>query len=1043
MSTDLGRLGPSTEKSSSLLARPRLIRRAAGCLLTACGTLFPSLSGAQTPDLDAVREAEFRRAAATPQATSRSYPRVESPDEMHAARPASRQEAKALRELLTMQETAPATDRRNAVSPLGHADPDAVGGDDKLILTHPSLEGSFTYIGYSMDIAENGDIYVAAGVADAVEGGEIHVYRSQDGGDTWTLWGSKTDADPARNFHFPSLHVAEGTENRLYLAYRFDPGAADQTINISYSDLALPAAVFTVRTVLSVAGVDFASPDISSDEVNFGGYRVYLVAHGDDGDGDDIWFTRSVDFGDTWEVEYELGSLSVGDRNYRYPHVRYGVSGGVHCVWEFAIEGNTDSAIRYRRALNFAAAGIADWEALTAITTVTDRRTDSRPSVAAAHSGDKVLIGYGGGDLDLPGGAYSRIRLSEDAGATWPAISAVDLELGGWGPVLLALPGAQGFRVGGYNILPFLGIQEATNADPLTWTTYRGFTDVQYFGDVAHARVVALDYDLSRGNRLGMVWPQFFFADDDFVYFDAEWRDDPGYPNLEPGFPLALPAAAISPPAVVNLDDDGDLEIVFGDADGNIQVRNPDGTNLPGWPIDIGEFPNDGEGAVAIGDLDGDYINEVVAGSRTGIVYAYRNDGSPLPGWPVDLGTGIATYVSIGAVTTGSNRQVVAASNTELHLLLANGTESAGYPRIKSGTIPAPAAIGDIEGDGDTDIVVVFGSSVTANEPDGSQVMGRTIVGKTLTQAPTLADLDLDNDLEIAVPTAQGDVYVLQNDGTDYGTWPFSDPSGDPMLSVALGNVLGTAEPELAFAVTSGTVHLFTQAESEAAGWPHAAAVAPSLIGMPTIETLDEGSPDVVLGSTDESGYAWNNLFTDVPGWPKALGAGCLVSAASSDIDTDGRVEVVFVTASQLVVLDLGADVDRLDRRGQWPMYAYNPQRTGCLACGPDAVIGVPTRGVMATIRFAAPAPNPSAGSVTFAFELPDAGPVTLSLYDAQGRLIRNLLKTERPPGSYREIWDARNDRGVTAMPGIYYARLTFAGPTGSSSAVRRVTMVR
>ena len=50
----------------------------------------------------------------------------------------------------------------------------------------------------------------------------------------------------------------------------------------------------------------------------------------------------------------------------------------------------------------------------------------------------------------------------------------------------------------------------------------------------------------------------------DEVFFDAEWRADPGYPVLEPGFPVTLDAKPLSPPALADLNGDGDLEVILG-----------------------------------------------------------------------------------------------------------------------------------------------------------------------------------------------------------------------------------------------------------------------------------------------------------------------------------------------------------------------------------------------------------------------------------------------------------------------------------------------
>jgi hypothetical protein len=79
-------------------------------------------------------------------------------------------------------------------------------------------------------------------------------------------------------------------------------------------------------------------------------------------------------------------------------------------------------------------------------------------------------------------------------------------------------------------------------------------------------------------------------------------------------------------------------------------------------------------------------------------------------------------------------------------------------------------------------------------------------------------------------------------------------------------------------------------------------------------------------------------------------------------------------------------------------------------------------------------APNPSNGApVRFDFTLREAGAVSLSLYDAQGRLVRELLRDERrPAGAQLALLPA-----ASLAPGCYYAVLrTENGGTATQKLV-------
>ena len=227
---------------------------------------------------------------------------------------------------------------------------DTVGGDDRLVITDTNLLYS-----PSMDIAENGDIYVAVAAA-SVAGGpgpEIRVYRSQDAGDSWPLWGTIFLAvAPAVAIDYPCLHIGEGTQNRVYVAFRYrGPADSNFSIMVASAPLADATATWTWQQAMAQAGVDFQSPSLDSDESSNAGYRLYLAAMGSGTDGGDVWFARSADFNGSWENEYQIFSSTTNDQMV-FPEIRYGQAGVVHCVCYYnpTTSVANDMAVRYRRA---------------------------------------------------------------------------------------------------------------------------------------------------------------------------------------------------------------------------------------------------------------------------------------------------------------------------------------------------------------------------------------------------------------------------------------------------------------------------------------------------------------------------------------------------------------------------------------------------------------------------------------------------------------------------------------------------------------------
>jgi len=87
--------------------------------------------------------------------------------------------------------------------------------------------------------------------------------------------------------------------------------------------------------------------------------------------------------------------------------------------------------------------------------------------------------------------------------------------------------------------------------------------------------------------------------------------------------------------------------------------------------------------------------------------------------------------------------------------------------------------------------------------------------------------------------------------------------------------------------------------------------------------------------------------------------------------------------------------------------------------------VGVPQGHVQVprALTLAAPAPNPSRGTVTFSLETFEAGPVRLEIVDAAGRLVRHTELAGSGPGPLAWTWDGRGDDGRATPAGYYQVR--------------------
>jgi len=81
---------------------------------------------------------------------------------------------------------------------------------------------------------------------------------------------------------------------------------------------------------------------------------------------------------------------------------------------------------------------------------------------------------------------------------------------------------------------------------------------------------------------------------------------------------------------------------------------------------------------------------------------------------------------------------------------------------------------------------------------------------------------------------------------------------------------------------------------------------------------------------------------------------------------------------------------------------------------------------------------RPVRGASTISYSLAHAGAFSLSVYDATGRLVRNLASGLQKAGTYTAAWDAKDMTGKSVPAGVYYIRLA-----ADAIAAARLTVLR
>jgi hypothetical protein len=520
-------------------------------------------------------------------------------------------------------------------------------------------------------------------------------------------------------------------------------------------------------------------------------------------------------------------------------------------------------------------------------------------------------------------------------------------------------------------------------------------------------------------------------------------------------------------PTVADIDRNGQLEVSVTNAWGAYSPPAPPymivwrrtGAYLPGFPVALqpGVLQSSAEhGISAIGDIFGDDRLEIVCGDENGYLYAFNHDGTLLNGFPLHYGLFTGVFTPALADFDGDGKLDIAVirhnwdspyDNAFLHLYKVTATgpvDLPGFPiNLQIGARNSPA-VGDIDGDGDLDIVVATGGT-TANpiariiaynhlgqvKPGFPFLVGSASAGNS----PTLYDITGDGKLEILIrvrpdSTLVNGIYAIDYQGQIVNGFPFPITFGNPGSCVAVGDMDGDGIPELAYggveAVDSGKVWVYNLKGDLLPGFP-ARVFRTWVDGSVAIADVDgDGYGDVVYGTNGVSNKpgligAFNRFGQVVAGFPLSPGNPIINSFTTHptlvDIDGDGDTEIFAGRTDKFVY---GWDTPGVfDSTRAWRMFKGNAARTGGQLQSPVVSVRQPDP-LPAAAVLKQNYPNPFNPSTTIEYVIPSRGRVELTVFNTLGEMVAMLINREQESGTHRVEWKAD---GVAS--GVYLLRLS------------------
>ncbi len=485
------------------------------------------------------------------------------------------------------------------------------------------------------------------------------------------------------------------------------------------------------------------------------------------------------------------------------------------------------------------------------------------------------------------------------------------------------------------------------------------------------------------------------------------------------GFPIEGMAVKSSP-IIADLDNNETNGIFYGSENSKIYGFMYDGSEMYGFPFST---LDDVRASIAVSDIDNNSSKELIFGTLGGRLHIIDAFGQEL--FNVQLSGIINSSSAIIDLDQDGDREIIFVSydgtNTdgEVHAIHHDGTEVDGFPVDLDEKMMAGPAAGDLDGDGYPEIVVcTWGENIYALRHDGSIMDGFPYEStKRFNAPPTLVDLDFDGDLEIVAGNDDGLLHVLHHDGTEMASYDVGD---DIRGGISVADLNDDGSYELLFTGYDDMIHVWNPIDGEELeGWP-IDMESNSLTEPVTADLDNDGDLEVVTARKSGLAYIFHHDATPYNNFPASLGGNVESSPAIGDIDGDGDFEIVFGTTNGLKVLDIK---EEMGERVSWKLHRGNLERTGSL--GMTLVSNDREEGLTPSEFYvSANYPNPFNPSTVIDIETIEASDLMVSVFDAKGRMVNNLVNSYLEAGRYSVKWNGMDASGMSMPTGVYFIRV-------------------
>ena len=173
--------------------------------------------------------------------------------------------------------------------------------------------------------------------------------------------------------------------------------------------------------------------------------------------------------------------------------------------------------------------------------------------------------------------------------------------------------------------------------------------------------------------------------------------------QIKPGFLFASTRRFNSAPTLVDIDNDGDLEIVAGNDYGLLHVLHHDASELISF--DTGD---DIRGGISVSDINNDGSYEILFTGYDDHLHVWNPlDNQELDGWPIDLGSNSLSEPLTADLDNDGDLEIIGAvKNGQVFAFHHDGLPVTHFPFTVSANIESTPSLGDIDNDGNYELAV-------------------------------------------------------------------------------------------------------------------------------------------------------------------------------------------------------------------------------------------------------------------------------------------------------------------------------------------------